>query len=475
MIFPSQNTTRPPRLRPTEAKANDPAPPAPARPTPADSPYGRHFWFAYVANTLAMMAVALLFRYADFILLLGGDEFHLGWIVGVGMVGSLFMRVALGSWIDRYGARRVWLGALLLFAACCFAHLAVDTYRGPAVYLLRIGYCSAVAGIFGSSMTFVSGRAVTSRMAEMIGMLGTAGFVGMVLGTQLGDLLLGTKTIEPVQVDRMFLTAGSLALAALGFVWAATGGQKPPQRRRRPPLVALLRRYHPGGLLLVGITMGIALGLPSIFLRTYTEQLGIDKIGVFFGVYAPTALVTRVLTRRLPERFGCEPMILVGLGCLVFAQLLFLHVGDQWQLLVPGAVYGMGHAILFPAVTAAASSTFPDRYRGLGTTVALGSFDLGQLIGAPVVGTIVHASKQLQLPAYPALFITMAGFLAVVAATFGWSMLRRRRAVVSRSEALAMPRPRHRDLAGQEPAWAEAKREDEPARAPVPADAPNRP
>jgi hypothetical protein len=65
--------------------------------------YGRAFWLAYASNLLMTIAVALLFRYADFVMLLGGTEFHLGWIVGVGMVGSLVVRLALGSCIDRYG------------------------------------------------------------------------------------------------------------------------------------------------------------------------------------------------------------------------------------------------------------------------------------------------------------------------------------------------------------------------------------
>jgi hypothetical protein len=47
---------------------------------------------AYVANLTVSVAVALLFRYADLVSVLGGSEWHLGWIVGLGMVGSLAMR-----------------------------------------------------------------------------------------------------------------------------------------------------------------------------------------------------------------------------------------------------------------------------------------------------------------------------------------------------------------------------------------------
>ena len=76
-----------------------------SRPAEVHFAYGRPFWMAYTSNWLLMVGVSLLFRYADFVTLLGGTEFHLGWIVGVGMVGSLAMRLSMGSCIDRYGSR----------------------------------------------------------------------------------------------------------------------------------------------------------------------------------------------------------------------------------------------------------------------------------------------------------------------------------------------------------------------------------
>ena len=87
--------------------------------------YGVPFWMAYVSATLLMTAVSLLYRFADFITSLGGTEFHLGCIVGVGMVGSLVTRLALGSWIDRYGSKVIWLSSTGLFAVTCFAHLFI--------------------------------------------------------------------------------------------------------------------------------------------------------------------------------------------------------------------------------------------------------------------------------------------------------------------------------------------------------------
>lgn len=373
---------------------------------------------AYAGNSLITIAVALLYRYADFVTLLGGTEFHLGWIVGVGMIGSLLMRFALGSGIDRYGPRRVWLGSLVLFSLVCFAHLSITTCHGPAIYLLRIALYSSIAGIFGASITFISGRVPMARMAELVGMLGTSGFMGMVVGSMLGDLLCSTQTVGRPQMNQLFVLSGALSLVAIVFAWLATRGSSQTRRRRRAPIVALVRRYQPGTVLLVGIAVGAALALPAIFLRTFAAELGIARIGLFFAIYSPTAIVTRVATRHAAERIGLVPMTLIGLAVLSAGNLLFLSVEAEWQFLFPAIAYGISHAILFPTITASGTGTFPIRYRGLGTMVILAAFDTGQLFGAPLAGAILHGSGLIGLPRYPTLFVAMACLLGIVGAGY---------------------------------------------------------
>ncbi len=314
---------------------------------------------AYVSNSLITVALALLYRYADFVTLLGGTEFHLGWIVGVGMVGSLLMRLALGTYIDRYGTKFIWLGCTVLFVAVCFAHLAVASYSGVAIYLLRILFCCAVAGIFGSSMTFISTRGPSERMGELVGMLGTAGFLGIVAGTLLGDYLLGSVKVDHAQVAWMFIAAGLLGVLSFPFAWLAVWSESRPRAVAAQSLWSLLRRHRPGTVLVVGIAMGLGLGLPQTFLRTYAAQLQIPRIGLFFLVYCAAGIITRVVTRRWPERFGTRRIILLGLGGIAVSLVLFLPVRAEWLLVVPAVTYGCSHAILFPSVVAAGGLAFP--------------------------------------------------------------------------------------------------------------------
>ena len=262
-------------------------------------------------------------------------------------------------------------------------------------------------------------------MGELVGMLGTAGFFGIVVGTLLGDYLLGSLRADHGQVAWMFIVAGLIGALSFPFAWLAVRTECRPKIVATQSLWSLLRRHRPGTILLVGIAMGVGLGLPQTFLRTYAAQLAIPRIGMFFLVYCAAGLITRVATRRWPERFGTRRIILLGLGGIAVSLVLFLPVRAEWMLVVPAITYGCSHAILFPSVVAAGGLAFPAHHRGLATVLVLAANDVGQLVGAPAAGAALQYSGAFGLPPYPTMFLLMAGLL--VTAGLCYSSLTRAR------------------------------------------------
>jgi len=388
--------------------------------------YDRSFWCGYVANVLILVAVALMFRYSDFVTVLGGSAWNLGWIVGIGAIGSLAMRLTQGVGIDHFGPRKIWMLSLALVAASLLGHLLVTRVDGLMIYVLRIGYQCGLAGTFASQITYVSQRAPRARMAEVLGVLGSSGFIGMTLGSQLGDVLCANETLTRWHVDRLMLVAAIMVCASLACASLATRGQRHPTVRRRPSFWWLIRRYHPGRILLMGVVMGAGFSLPGTFVRPFTEQLDIHKIGIFFTTYAITAFVVRVTLPRLPLIIGIPATVIVGMGALSSSMLLYLIVHQAWQLLLPAFVAGFAHALLFPSVVTGGCGTFPTRHRGLGTALILGMFDLGILAGMPLAGTIVDFAPGVGLPAYTTMLLTMAGIVTVAT---GYYALRPRREI----------------------------------------------
>jgi MFS family permease len=395
------------------------AQPAPvgSRPRPARSRstgYGRTFWFTYIANLSLMVAVSLLYRYADFVTALRGNELNLGWIVGLGMTGSLFMRFGQAGGIERFGDRKIWLCSLALMVAGLAGNLLVTTVDGPLIYLLRIAFSTGVAGALGASITFVSRSMPVPHMAEVIGTLGTSGFLAMLIGPMIGDALCGTEIVPRSKLDLMFLIAAGLGVFSFLCAAIATHGDAPPPRRRRPHVFWLLSRYRPGPILLVGVAVGIGAALPAVFLTTYSDKIGVPRIADFFLVYASTALVARLITLRLPHRFGVVPMICGGMAAQIISLLAYLVVDSAWKLAIPGFFGGVAHALLFPSVVAGGSGGFPNRYRGLGTIVMLATVDVGNVIGAPLVGGLLYYSESIEWEPYPTMFVTIAAALTAI-------------------------------------------------------------
>ena len=377
--------------------------------------FRRAFWFAYAAHFAMTLAATMFYRSADFVAIMGGDDFDLGWIVGCGVVGGLAMRAFQAVASDAYGSKPIWITSCFAVTLACVAHVFVPVGQLVWLYPARFVFQGAVNGFFGASITFMSSRAPASRTAEVVGNLGTAGFLGMVVGPQILDQIWSVHAWNDHERMKaaLWLATGTSFLSGIGAILSTAGHESP--RRRHAPVLAVIRRYHPGLILLVAAATGLGLGLPGTFLRPYLETRHIEGIGLFFVVYPMTAFVTRLSIRRFPERYGVRPLVLVGLTSLICGTLAFLAVASPWQVAWPALFLGIAHAVLFPVVIAGGTLGYPQKFRGLGTALVLAAFDAGSLVGMPAAGSILRGAGVLNWPRYPTMFISITLTFVVIA------------------------------------------------------------
>lgn len=395
----------------------------------SNNPYGPRFWFTYLANIGLMVAVSLLFRYADFVHHLGGTEKQLGLITGIGMFGAISARCFQGVAIDRYGASRIWLLSLVLLVVCLLGHLTIQSIHPPWIHFLRVIYTVSLAGAFGASITYVSLRAPANRMGEMIGMLGSSGFIGMAIGPSIGDWLFAD--VDPNSlVSRLFFCSTAAAVFSLTCAFAATFGETDRTTGSAAVSFAELwhrvRKYHPGWTMFVGFAMGVGIGMPGTFLSSFALERGIAELGWFWIPYAIIAFIVRILTRTLADDWGTRPTILIGLGCMAASMLAYLAVASGPHLILPAAFGGFAHAFLFPATVSEGNHSFPQEYRGLATNLTLAMFDIGLLIGQPVFGWTVDTARANGMNGYVVAFGGVATFLVAVAVIYALLGSRRR-------------------------------------------------
>ena len=372
--------------------------------------YSSTFWWAYAAHFLLVTGNALTFRFAELVAHLGGSEQTAGEVVSIGVIVALVIRFFLGQMIDRYGTRRLWTTGTVLFVISCLMFLSME-HLGWQMYAGRIFFSIALATMFTCSIVHIQGIAPAHRRTEVIGTLGSSGFLGMVTGAQVGDFIFNTWAAPQMRFGLLFGLAAALGVVYLVIIRAITRNDRHDRPESTPAAHRLILRHWPGMIILVAMMMGLSFIVVSVFLTRFSTYRGLGGIGWFFTGYATSAFLFRLATRNWSRLYGRHSMVVAGLIGHALGQLAFPWVTTQWQLLIPSALAGFGHALLFPAVISLGAGVFPKQYRGTGTTLVLGFVDLGSALFAPVLGAIIDSFAE---PGFTQMFLASSGMVTIV-------------------------------------------------------------
>jgi MFS family permease len=367
---------------------NESSPSGPPQPNPDDAIYDRSFWLAYVANLMLVCANSLTFRFAEYVAARDGSEELAGAIVQAGLFAAIVCRFGLGGAIDHYGPRRIWLLSGMVYVAGSLAFLIPDKLS-PVVWISRIAYQTGLAGMFSCSIVHIQNQVPAHRRTEVIGSLGSSGFVGTILGTQVSDLFFTLLPAGQPRFIAMFAGAAGLGLAHSIVVLVLTHCDSHSRPMATPGPFRLLFRYWPGSIVMVAIAQGTGFVVTTVFLTRYATAMNFSGITLFFLPYSLMAFACRWIFRDWGTSFGRHRMVLWGLSGTTVGQLLFLTVTADWLLILPAIVCGFGHALLFPAIVSIGAGRFPIQYRGSGTTLVLGFTELGTALAAPLLGLLI--------------------------------------------------------------------------------------
>lgn len=357
------------------------------------------FIMSYLANLAIVTANAATFVFADWVAWLATNgpagvpyqEELPGRVIQYGVIAALTVRVFLGGAIDRFGVRRVWL-TMCVLAIAGLSIFASLTSLTPLLYVGRILFAIGLAGMFTSGMFHIQWSVAEHRRTEFIALLGSSGFVGMILGPQLADLLRWMSHDRAEFFPRVFGMTVLLMVSYMVFIVLITRGMpRPAQNHARPTLLKLMRLYWPGSVMLVSMAMGVVFMVPSLYLIRFNQHEQFGGISTYWTTYAVTAFAFRIRTAALSQQVGRYRLILFGLLAQGFGLWAILLVTAWWHLLFSAVLCGFGHALLFPSIVSLGSGTFPPEYRGSGTNLTLGFLDLGSGLSAPLLGRIIDS------------------------------------------------------------------------------------
>ena len=267
----------------------------------------------------------------------------------------------------------------------------------------------------GEGTVFTAGSAWNVDMApeerrgRMIGLYGLAIWTGLTLGPPIGVLLQHAGGF-----DLVWAFAAGAPLLGAAIASRLPEDYEPGENVDRGPFIS--REALGPGVTFALSVFGFA--AVSAFIVLSLDERGIGHGPAVFSVFAATVVATRLVAGGLPDRIGAARCA-VAAALVETIGLVLLGAADDLLVVIFGAI-GMGAAfsLLFPSLSLVAINRVGPERRGVAMGTFTANFDLGMLVGSPLVGAAAA------IGGYSAAFY-VAAFASLACATLALSMSRR--------------------------------------------------
>jgi len=361
------------------------------------------------SNLLQAVAFNLFLHFPGFLKDLGAGEVEIGLLFSLTAVASIAVRPALGRIMDSRGRRGVIMVGNVLNTAVMALYLSVSSI-GPWVVTVRILNGLSEAMLFTALFTYAADCVPEGRRTQGLMLFGVSGMLPIALGGLLGDFILARDGYDLLFIAALVCAAGALLLSlplpetrAAGFdceTDAPAGFQRVISQRNLVPLWGITAAFS------------IALAAMFTFLKTFVMQTGVGSVGGFFSAYAGIALVLRIFLGWLPDRVGAKRLLFPALATLAVGFLVLAVAASPRDVLIAGALCGAGHGYTFPLLFGMVVTRARSADRGTAMAIYTALFDLGILVGSPLLGALIEWFG------YTMMFIAAAGLLASSTAVF---------------------------------------------------------
>ena len=336
-----------------------------------------HFMFAAFTAQFTVIPEYVVHR--------GGEEWHIGIVIGSLSIATMVSRPFLARWVARVGPRKAGVVSGIMFAASVMLYVPIsDVWLLVPVRMLN-GICMIVGTI--GAFTAVADMAPASRRGEGMAFQNIAVGAGSLWAPFLGFYLLDSVSF---QAAFFALAAACVGAALCAAAMTSAGVALQPQEAHEDEDLPLISKpaLFPTFIL---FTHTITLAPLVAFLPAFSEQRELGNPGLFWTTYSVVSMAVMFLSGPMADRLGRVPLIVPGLALAAAAMFALLAVESLLMLVVVAAAYGIGFALLNPALQAFMFDRVPARERSAAVATNSYAWEVGESGGALALGPIAGA------------------------------------------------------------------------------------
>jgi MFS family permease len=365
----------------------------------------RDFSLAWLASFFEGLSWSLFIHLPGFLADLGASEAEIGLIFGIAAVAAVGVRPLVGQALDRFGRMPVIYIGNVVNVGSILLYLTVSAI-GPWVYVVRIIHGIGLATLFSAFFTYGADVVPESRRTQGFALFGVSGLLPIAAAGVIGDIVLNVAGFR-----ELFLTAA--AMAAISLVISLTLRERRPKQREgrvRRGFFSVLRQQTLRPVWLMAGAMAFVVTAFFTFLRTYVDETGVGSVGLFFATYGAAAILLRIGLGWVPDRVGQKRVLFPSMGSLALGLMVLSFATGSAHVAVAGVLCGVGHGYGFPIMSGMVVSRALDEDRGSAVSIFTALFDLGTLVGGPVLGVIISSFGYTTMFTFAAAAIVGASF-----------------------------------------------------------------
>lgn len=320
---------------------------------------------------------------STFAVSVGATPFLAGFTIAIYSLANTFGNMLSGIWTDRKGAYVVLMSGLLLSSVSLVLYQFVED--ATTLLTVRVIHGFVAGLIVPAAFTLSANATANDRQGRKVALTGS--FVGLaaIIGPAFSGILASVTSVPTVfQVVACLGLIVTLIAFPLRRQRAVAPKQERTKRTLRPAKAS--RLAYVGAFLLMFSQGGLAFLLPL-----HVASLGFDSrlSGTLLSTFGIVAVLVFVLpTNRLADRVDVVKLTALGIGLLGVSQSLIGWSDTQGMLYGVLGLYGVGFAILFPAINQLLIQSTTQENRGKSYGYFYAFFSLGTVFGSTLLGAL---------------------------------------------------------------------------------------
>lgn len=314
---------------------------------------------------------------------LGGEEYK-GLIISLFAITAMVSRPFSGKLADTIGRVPVMMLGSIVCLLCSFVYPVLSSVSG--FLLLRFVHGFSTGFTPTGQTAYISDIIPLERRGEAMGLLGTAGAVGMASGPAIGGMLA-----NQFNLDVMFYCSSAFGLISVLIILSmketVADRQKFSVRHLKVERSDLFepRVWVP---CLVMALCAYSYGAVFTVMPDFGEYLGIRNKGLLFTYLTVASLLVRLLGGKASDLYGRQAVLRISTVVMVAAMVIIALSTTAPQLIAGVALYGFAQGVTSPTLLAWATDLSPSSRKGRGVASLYILMEFGIGMGAFLSGMI---------------------------------------------------------------------------------------